>query len=135
MAVVNSLSTSFLITKSSFTTRTTRLPVHRQVVFASVHDNISNNVSSSSSPSSSSSTTTTPCQIKSTSKNGLKVFEDKSTGVVCYRDEYGEITCEGYDEGPRFCHQTPKSPSKSRDEEMVELLQRNWFHIADVAVE
>ncbi|XP_004252626.1 uncharacterized protein [Solanum lycopersicum] len=120
MAVVNSLSTSFLVTKSSFTTRTVRLPVHRRVVFAS---------------SSSSSSSTTPCQIKSTSKNGLKVFEDKSTGVVCYRDEYGEITCEGYDEGPRFCHQPPKSPSKSRDEEIVELLQRNWFHIADVAVE
>ncbi|KAH0734333.1 hypothetical protein KY285_010040 [Solanum tuberosum] len=63
------------------------------------------------------------------------VFEDRSTGVVCYRDEYGEITCEGYDEGPRFCHQPPKSPSKSRDEEIVELLQRNWFHIADGAVE
>uniref|UniRef100_A0A3Q7J9Y7 Uncharacterized protein n=1 Tax=Solanum lycopersicum TaxID=4081 RepID=A0A3Q7J9Y7_SOLLC len=114
-----------MCTKSSpnsttFTTRTVRLPVHRRVVFAS---------------SSSSSSSTTPCQIKSTSKNGLKVFEDKSTGVVCYRDEYGEITCEGYDEGPRFCHQPPKSPSKSRDEEIVELLQRNWFHIADVAVE
>ncbi|TMW81420.1 hypothetical protein EJD97_009760 [Solanum chilense] len=120
MAVVNSLSTPFLVTKSSFTTRRIRLPVHKQVVFASP---------------SSSSTSTTPCQIKSPSKNGLKVFEDKSTGVVCYKDEYGEITCEGYDEGPRFCHQTPKSPSKSRDEEIVELLQRNWFHIADVAVE
>ncbi|WMV57397.1 hypothetical protein MTR67_050782 [Solanum verrucosum] len=131
MAVVNSLSTPFLITKSFFTTRTTRLPVHRQVVFASIHENISNPISSSSSSSSTTTiTTTTPCQIKSTSKNGLKVFEDTSTGVVCYRDEYGEITCEGYDEGPRFCHQPPKSPSKSRDEEIVELLQRNWLHIA-----
>ncbi|KAK6773346.1 hypothetical protein RDI58_028584 [Solanum bulbocastanum] len=131
MAVVNSLSTPFLITKSSFTTRTIRLPVHRQVVFASIHDNISNNISSSSTTT----TIITSCQIKLTSKNGLKVFEDKSTGVVCYRDEYGEITCEGYDEGPRFCHQPPKSPSKSRDEEIVELLQRNWLHIADVTVE
>ncbi|KAL3322140.1 hypothetical protein AABB24_039657 [Solanum stoloniferum] len=130
MSVVNSLSTPFLITKSSFTTRTIRLPVHRQVVFASIHDNISNNISSSSTT-----TIITPCQIKLTSKNGLKVFEDKSTGIVCYRDEYGEITCEGYDEGPRFCHQPPKSPSKSRDEEIVELLQRNWLHIADFAVE
>ncbi|KAK4726452.1 hypothetical protein R3W88_031369 [Solanum pinnatisectum] len=132
MAVVNSLSTPFLITKSSFTTRTIRQPVHRQVVFASIHDNISNNISSSSSTTT---TIITPCQIKLTSKNGLKVFEDKSTGVVCYRDEFGEITCEGYDEGPRFCHQPPKSPSKSRVEEIVELLQRNWLHIADFAVE
>ncbi|KAG5573011.1 hypothetical protein H5410_062777 [Solanum commersonii] len=133
MAVVNSLSTPFLITKSSFTTRTIRLAVHRQVVFASIHDNISNNISSS--PSTTTITSINPCQIKLTSKNGLKVFEDKSTGVVCYRDEYGEITCEGYDEGPRFSHQPPKSPSKSRDEEIVELLQRNWLHIADDAVE
>ncbi|KAH0705514.1 hypothetical protein KY290_010205 [Solanum tuberosum] len=75
MAVVNSLSTPFLITKSSFTTRTTRLPVHRQVLLASIHDNISNNISSSSSSLTTTTiTTTTPCQIKSTSKNGLKVF-------------------------------------------------------------
>ncbi|KAG5573008.1 hypothetical protein H5410_062774 [Solanum commersonii] len=73
MAVVNSLSTPFLITKSSFTTRTTRLPVHRQVVLiASIHDNISNNISSSSSSTTTTITTTIPCQIKSTSKNGLK---------------------------------------------------------------
>ncbi|XP_055820249.1 uncharacterized protein LOC129889114 [Solanum dulcamara] len=130
MAVFNSLSTPFLITKSSYTTRTIRLPLHRQVVFASVdHDNISNNISSSTT------TIISPPQIKSTSKNKLTVFEDKSTGIVCYRDENGEIICEGYDEGPRFYHQLPKSPSKSRDEEIVELIQRNWLHIADVAVE
>uniref|UniRef100_M1CTD6 Uncharacterized protein n=1 Tax=Solanum tuberosum TaxID=4113 RepID=M1CTD6_SOLTU len=70
MAVVNSLSTPSLITKSSFTTRTKRLPVHRQVVFASIHDNISN-ISSSSSTTI---TSTNPCQIKLTSKNELKVF-------------------------------------------------------------
>uniref|UniRef100_M1CTG0 Uncharacterized protein n=1 Tax=Solanum tuberosum TaxID=4113 RepID=M1CTG0_SOLTU len=72
MAVVNSLSTPFLITKSSFATRTTRLPVHRQVVFASIQDNISNSISSSSTTTTI--TTTTSCRIKSTSKNGLKVF-------------------------------------------------------------
>lgn len=31
-----------------------------------------------------------------------QIFEDRSAGIVCYRDENGEITCEGYDEGPRF---------------------------------
>lgn len=34
-----------------------------------------------------------------------QIFEDRSAGIVCYRDENGEITCEGYDEGPRF-HQS-----------------------------
>lgn len=31
-----------------------------------------------------------------------QVFEDRSAGIVCYKDENGDITCEGYDEGPRF---------------------------------
>ncbi|KAI0495683.1 hypothetical protein KFK09_021986 [Dendrobium nobile] len=35
-----------------------------------------------------------------------KVFEDKESGVICYRDENGELVCEGYDEGPRFTWQT-----------------------------
>ncbi|KAH0460194.1 hypothetical protein IEQ34_010857 [Dendrobium chrysotoxum] len=34
-----------------------------------------------------------------------KVFEDKETGVICYRDERGELICEGYDEGPRLSWQ------------------------------
>ncbi|KAJ8535789.1 hypothetical protein K7X08_034190 [Anisodus acutangulus] len=56
----------------------------------------------------------------STSTQRLKVFEDRSTGIVCYRDENGEITCEGYeyDEGPRYCQQLPRFSSKSRDEEI-----------------
>ncbi|TYI77947.1 hypothetical protein E1A91_D06G176200v1 [Gossypium mustelinum] len=39
-------------------------------------------------------------QMRSLSNN--TVFEDQSQGVICYRDENGEIVCEGYDEGPRF---------------------------------
>ncbi|XP_020586181.1 uncharacterized protein LOC110028605 [Phalaenopsis equestris] len=31
-----------------------------------------------------------------------QVFEDREIGVICYRDEKGELVCEGYDEGPRF---------------------------------
>ncbi|XP_057503625.1 uncharacterized protein LOC130787256 isoform X2 [Actinidia eriantha] len=42
---------------------------------------------------------TPPLQIRSSSRT--KIFEDQSKGIVCYRDESGEITCEGYDEGPR----------------------------------
>ncbi|PSR96224.1 hypothetical protein CEY00_Acc22359 [Actinidia chinensis var. chinensis] len=39
-------------------------------------------------------------QIRSHSRN--KIFEDQSEGIVCYRDDSGEIICEGYDEGPRL---------------------------------
>ncbi|KAJ8553206.1 hypothetical protein K7X08_023884 [Anisodus acutangulus] len=67
----------------------------------------------------------------STSTQRLKVFEDRSTGIVCYRDENGEVTCEGYDEGPRYCQQLPRFSSKSRDEEIIELLQRCWLHVAE----
>ncbi|KAK4373816.1 hypothetical protein RND71_004493 [Anisodus tanguticus] len=126
MAVINSNSTPILITKSS-STRRTKLPAHRLLVFAS-GDNISINISTTT--TNDITTTISPLKMGSTSSNMLKVFEDKSTGVVCYRDENGEITCEGYDEGPRFYHQLPKSSSKSRDKEIIDLLQRNWLHIA-----
>ncbi|XP_060171250.1 uncharacterized protein LOC132602406 [Lycium barbarum] len=134
MAVINSLSTPILITKSSSTKRT-RLPAQRHLVFAS-SDNISINTSTTTTTTATTSeitTTISPLKMGSTSSNMLKVFEDKSTGVVCYRDENGEIQCEGYDEGPRFCHQLPMSSTKSRDEEIIELLQRNWLHIAGAA--
>ncbi|KAE8650890.1 uncharacterized protein LOC101216011 isoform X2 [Cucumis sativus] len=36
-------------------------------------------------------------QITSSLKNNL-VFEDRSNGVICYRDDDGEIICEGYDD-------------------------------------
>eukprot|EP01018_Ginkgo_biloba_P027823 Gb_27091 [translate_table: standard] len=32
----------------------------------------------------------------------VKVFQDDSKGIVCYRNEFGEVICEGYDEGPHF---------------------------------
>ncbi|XP_012451855.1 uncharacterized protein LOC105774069 isoform X2 [Gossypium raimondii] len=45
-------------------------------------------------------------QMRSLSNN--TVFEDQSQAVICYRDENGEIVCEGYDEGPRFPRQIPE---------------------------
>lgn len=30
------------------------------------------------------------------------VFEDETNGICCYRTASGEVTCEGYDEGPHF---------------------------------
>ncbi|XP_020416661.1 uncharacterized protein LOC18784417 isoform X3 [Prunus persica] len=34
-----------------------------------------------------------------------EVFEDRSNGIICYKDDRGEIICEGFDEGPRYYHQ------------------------------
>ncbi|KAL1559192.1 hypothetical protein AAHA92_09562 [Salvia divinorum] len=65
-----------------------------------------------------------------TTKN--KIFEDRSAGIVCYRDENGEITCEGYDEGPRFHQNISRFNHKStRDVEIIELLQRCWLQVAE----
>ncbi|KAG0564656.1 hypothetical protein KC19_8G128800 [Ceratodon purpureus] len=30
------------------------------------------------------------------------VFKDESNGIICYYDESGDLTCEGWDEGPHF---------------------------------
>lgn len=40
----------------------------------------------------------------------IQVFEDHSTGTVCYKDETGEIICEGLDEGPRLVPQHQSTP-------------------------
>ncbi|XBI08053.1 uncharacterized protein [Aegilops tauschii subsp. strangulata] len=37
-----------------------------------------------------------------------KVFEDQVRGIVCYRDDKGEVVCEGYDEGPRLGMRLPE---------------------------
>ncbi|KVI05825.1 uncharacterized protein LOC112510454 [Cynara cardunculus var. scolymus] len=63
-----------------------------------------------------------------------KVFEDKSSGIVCYRDDKGEITCEGYDEGPRLHrHQHLGSFSwNQRDgEAIVHLLKTSLLLVMD----
>ncbi|KAK4427445.1 hypothetical protein Salat_1513400 [Sesamum alatum] len=70
-------------------------------------------------------------QIKSSDHHKTKVFEDRSAGIVCYKDENGEITCEGYDEGPRFHHQISRFTCNSRDVEIIDMLQRCWLHVGD----
>ncbi|GMI93647.1 hypothetical protein like AT3G14280 [Hibiscus trionum] len=57
-----------------------------------------------------------------------KVFEDQSEGVICYRDENGEMVCEGYDEGPRFRQRTFYH---LRDAEILDLLQDRWLQIVN----
>ncbi|XVF27146.1 hypothetical protein REPUB_Repub14bG0081400 [Reevesia pubescens] len=60
-----------------------------------------------------------------------KVFEDQSQGVICYRDENGEIVCEGYDEGPRFPQQIPGTFYHLRDAEILDLLQERRLQIVN----
>jgi hypothetical protein len=38
----------------------------------------------------------------------VQVFEDQVRGVVCYRDDKGNMICEGYDEGPRLGMRLPE---------------------------
>ncbi|XP_009766670.1 uncharacterized protein LOC107821236 [Nicotiana tabacum] len=121
MAVRHSPLVPFLVWKSSSTKK--ERPSERVLVRSSNHKSSIKLARD----------TTSPLQIGSPSNQKLKVFEDQSTGIVCYRDANGEITCEGYDEGPRFCQQLPRFSSNSRDEEIIELLQRCWLHIADSA--
>ncbi|KAG7018241.1 hypothetical protein SDJN02_20109 [Cucurbita argyrosperma subsp. argyrosperma] len=72
-------------------------------------------------------------QITCSLKNNV-VFEDRSNGVICYRDDDGEIICEGYDdEEPRIEEEIEKLPcekSRRRSEGELKidrlLLQQNW---------
>ncbi|KAL2345985.1 hypothetical protein Fmac_007270 [Flemingia macrophylla] len=58
-----------------------------------------------------------------------KVYEDLSQGIVCYQDENGEITCEGYDEGPCF-QRIPEHTKHPRDAQITNLLLRqSWLQI------
>lgn len=73
-----------------------------------------------------------PIQVIRLPTKKSKVFEDKSQGIVCYREDNGEITCEGFDEGPRFHHnfsRTAAASDTTRDAEIVDLLQRSWPQI------
>ncbi|OIT00576.1 PREDICTED: uncharacterized protein LOC109229050 [Nicotiana attenuata] len=123
MAVRYFLSAPTLILNSSSSER--EKPSHRLFVHASNSKiSINNNTIT---------TTFNHLGTRSASNIKLKVFEDRSKGIVCYKDENGEITCEGYDEGPRFSQQFPSFSYRSRDREIIELLERCCFHMADAA--
>ncbi|XP_010542355.1 PREDICTED: uncharacterized protein LOC104815599 isoform X2 [Tarenaya hassleriana] len=59
-----------------------------------------------------------PQPVRFSPKN--KVFEDLAQGVVCYRDENGEIICEGYDEGPRCLPQSSRTACYSSYQELID---------------
>ncbi|KAF2300894.1 hypothetical protein GH714_018068 [Hevea brasiliensis] len=66
-------------------------------------------------------------QVRSSFKD--KVFENQSEGIICYRDDSGEIICEGFDEGPRFHQQLPRTAYHSRDTEIINLLQQRLLQV------
>ncbi|KAI3521311.1 hypothetical protein L2E82_16396 [Cichorium intybus] len=68
-----------------------------------------------------------PIQIKSTIKL-QKVFEDKSSGIVCYKDDKGEVICEGYDEGPRLPEHWFSSHRRDA-EAIIRLLKRSLLQV------
>ncbi|KAF5787940.1 hypothetical protein HanXRQr2_Chr10g0458481 [Helianthus annuus] len=61
-----------------------------------------------------------------------KVFEDKSRGIVCYMDDNGEITCEGFDEGPRLHQGSSRFSCYPRGkQDIVDLLERSLLQVTD----
>ncbi|KAL3511563.1 hypothetical protein ACH5RR_024280 [Cinchona calisaya] len=106
-----------IIQKSASTILCRRRAV--RVVAMSAENHVSINTSSRS-----------PFQIRLPSRN--KVFEDRSKGIVCYREENGEITCEGIDEGPRFHHRSSRFASnQSETDGIIELLERSLLQMVD----
>ncbi|GAB2268912.1 hypothetical protein Dimus_003852 [Dionaea muscipula] len=74
-------------------------------------------------------------QIKSSLRDQV-FYEDRSKGIVCYRDDSGEIVCEGLDEGPHFHH--PRVPlasytrARARDQaHMINILQQRLLQIVN----
>ncbi|KAM0956333.1 hypothetical protein ACFX2A_025124 [Malus domestica] len=66
-------------------------------------------------------------QIRSSLRE--EVFEDRANGIICYKDDRGEIICEGFDEGPRYHQHKPRTPwQPSRDAEIFDLLQQRWIN-------
>ncbi|CAL0311271.1 unnamed protein product [Lupinus luteus] len=67
--------------------------------------------------------------LKITASIKNKVYEDRSQGIVCYQDEHGEITCEGYDEGP--CFQRISKPTYQQSDAKIRniLLGQSWLQI------
>lgn len=54
-----------------------------------------------------------------------QVFEDACNGIVCYKDENGDIVCEGYDEGPRYEPQIPRPSYHPRW--ILFPFQQSWY--------
>lgn len=53
----------------------------------------------------------------------VKVYQDASRGIVCYRNEYGELICEGYDEGPHLRHAQQQDEQYRQDAKLYGCIQ------------
>ncbi|XP_071713930.1 uncharacterized protein [Rutidosis leptorrhynchoides] len=61
-----------------------------------------------------------------------KVFEDKNKGIICYLDDKGEITCEGFDEGPRLHQGVSRISCYQRvNHDIIDLLKRSLLQVRD----
>ncbi|KAF8697954.1 hypothetical protein HU200_035453 [Digitaria exilis] len=65
------------------------------------------------------------------------VFEDQLRGILCYRDENGELICEGYDEGPRLGIRLPEKacfpwPVEVQVTDFIQLARLQVFEDVDV---
>ncbi|KAK1414206.1 hypothetical protein QVD17_29947 [Tagetes erecta] len=76
------------------------------------------------------STSSSLIRVGSSIKN-QKVFEDKASGIVCYVDDQGEMTCEGYDEGPRLDQDVSRFSCHQRKQDIVHLLDRSLLQVTD----
>ncbi|XP_006655873.1 uncharacterized protein LOC102704708 isoform X2 [Oryza brachyantha] len=84
-----------------------------------------------------SSSSSSPPQLSFAATASKKVFEDQLRGIVCYRDEKGELVCEGYDEGPRLGMRLPEKacfpwPVGVQITDFIELATFRVFEDADV---
>ncbi|KAI3984518.1 hypothetical protein MKX01_034011 [Papaver californicum] len=75
-------------------------------------------------------TTNETIKLQRTSSISNKVFEDQTRGIVCYKDENGEIICEGFDEGPRVNEQDSRIANNQKEIEIIEMLRRSCIQIA-----
>uniref|UniRef100_A0A0E0DY99 Uncharacterized protein n=1 Tax=Oryza meridionalis TaxID=40149 RepID=A0A0E0DY99_9ORYZ len=81
---------------------------------------------------------TSPSQLSIAAATAKKkVFEDQLRGIACYRDDKGEMVCEGYDEGPRLGMRLPEKacfpwPVEVQITDFIELATFRVFEDADV---
>ncbi|XP_048419919.1 uncharacterized protein LOC103948619 isoform X2 [Pyrus x bretschneideri] len=68
------------------------------------------------------------CTLQIRSSLREEVFEDRANGIICYKDDRGEIICEGFDEGPRYHQHNPRTPWQPRDAEIFDRLQQRWIN-------
>jgi hypothetical protein len=65
----------------------------------------------------------TVCSKKYKLYEAVKVYQDASRGIVCYRNEYGELICEGYDEGPHLRHTQQQEEQYRQDVKLYGCIQ------------